>query len=69
MKLYAPEYYKKFRCIADRCEHSCCNGWEIDIDSATLARYKTLCLEHNGQHLNVGDSALRALRGRKMPSS
>ena len=40
MKLYAPKYYGEFRCIADRCEHSCCIGWEIDIDEETLARYK-----------------------------
>lgn len=42
MKLYAPTYYKKFKCIADRCEHSCCIGWEIDIDQDTLAKYKSL---------------------------
>lgn len=42
MKLYAPAYYKRFQCIADRCEHSCCVGWEIDIDRDTLKRYKTL---------------------------
>lgn len=42
MKLYAPKYYKKFKCIAHKCEHSCCVGWEIDIDSATLERYKNL---------------------------
>ncbi len=42
MKLYAPRYYKNFRCIADRCEHSCCIGWEIDIDSDTVAKYKDL---------------------------
>ncbi len=42
MKLYAPEYYKKFICIADKCEHSCCIGWEIDIDDDTLERYKAL---------------------------
>lgn len=42
MKLYAPTYYKKFKCIADRCEHSCCIGWEIDIDADTLAKYKLL---------------------------
>ena len=42
MKLYAPKYYKKFRCIADRCEHSCCVGWEIDVDSDTLEKYKNL---------------------------
>ena len=24
IKLYAPKYYKNFKCIADKCEHSCC---------------------------------------------
>ncbi len=42
MKLYAPTYYKNFRCIADRCEHSCCIGWEIDIDKDTLQKYEKL---------------------------
>lgn len=42
MKLYAPSYYKKFKCIADKCDHSCCVGWEIDIDSDTHEKYKSL---------------------------
>jgi lysine-N-methylase len=42
MKLYAPKYYRRFRCIADRCEHSCCIGWEIDIDEVTLQKYNRL---------------------------
>ncbi len=42
MKLYAPEYYKDFKCIADRCKHSCCVGWEIDVDENTLEKYKSL---------------------------
>ena len=42
MKLYAPKYYKSFKCIADRCEHSCCIGWEIDVDRETLEKYKRL---------------------------
>ena len=42
MKLYAPSYYKKFKCIADKCEHSCCVGWEIDIDQDTYEKYKSL---------------------------
>lgn len=40
MKLYAPSYYKKFKCIADECDHSCCVGWEIDVDPETLEKYK-----------------------------
>ena len=42
MKLYAPRYYKDFKCIAGECTHSCCIGWEIDIDKSTLKKYKAL---------------------------
>ena len=42
MKLYAPKYYKSFKCIADRCEHSCCIGWEICVDGETLEKYESL---------------------------
>lgn len=41
MKEFAPKIYKDFRCIADECRHSCCVGWEIDIDKDTLAFYRT----------------------------
>lgn len=41
-KLSAPAYYQKFSCIADRCRHSCCIGWEIDVDRKTLKKYKRL---------------------------
>ncbi|MEE3467519.1 MAG: flagellin lysine-N-methylase [Eubacterium sp.] len=34
-----PAYYENFRCIADRCEDTCCAGWEIDIDDATYEAY------------------------------
>ena len=34
-----PDYYNKFKCIANRCRHSCCIGWEIDIDDSTLQKY------------------------------
>ena len=42
MELYAPKYYKDFKCIADKCKNSCCIGWEIDIDKETLNKYKNL---------------------------
>lgn len=35
-------YYDKFTCIAGRCKHSCCIGWEIDIDSDTMEIYSSL---------------------------
>lgn len=34
-----PNYYKNFKCIAAECRHSCCKGWEIDIDEESHRRY------------------------------
>ena len=42
MKLIAPDYYTKFQCIADRCRHSCCIGWVIDVDADTLEYYHSV---------------------------
>ena len=42
MILYAPGYYSDFSCIAGRCRHSCCIGWEIDIDEKSMKKYGTL---------------------------
>ena len=62
MKLIAPEYYTKFHCIADKCRHSCCVGWEIEIDPDKLVYYRSI----------EGELALackRALRKRMMRRS
>lgn len=37
-----PNYYDKFKCIADKCKHNCCIGWEIDIDEDTMKLYNSL---------------------------
>ena len=42
MKIFAPKYYTEFSCIADRCRHSCCIGWEIDIDADTAEKYRRM---------------------------
>ncbi len=42
MKEAVPNYYHKFQCIADRCKHNCCIGWEIDIDEETMQLYQAL---------------------------
>lgn len=42
MKLIAPERYLDFRCIAGECSHSCCIGWEIDIDPESLLRFQQI---------------------------
>ena len=40
MKIYAPDYYTEFHCIADKCRHTCCAGWEVSIDEESLARFR-----------------------------
>ncbi len=41
MKIYAPRYYKEFRCIADKCTHSCCIGWRIELSDDACRKYKS----------------------------
>ena len=31
-----PDYYKEFQCIADKCEDTCCAGWQIVVDKKSL---------------------------------
>lgn len=50
-----PLYIKNFKCIADACRHSCCIGWEIDIDEVTLAKYKA-CDTERGTRICEGVS-------------
>ncbi len=40
MCVYVPAYFKFFRCKAGKCAHSCCVGWEIDVDEETFQLYK-----------------------------
>ena len=42
MKTYVPNYYKSFKCIADKCKHNCCISWEIDIDEDTYEYYQSI---------------------------
>ena len=37
-----PDYYPQFHCIADRCRHNCCIGWEIDVDEESLDAYRKI---------------------------
>lgn len=42
MKRVYPEYYPVFQCLADRCVHNCCIGWEVDIDYSSMRRYQRM---------------------------
>ena len=41
-RLFAPRYYVDFECIKGDCRHSCCIGWEIDVDAVAMSRYSSL---------------------------
>lgn len=57
MNIIVPSYYKYFNCIANKCTHNCCIGWEIDIDDITLSKYKEL------KDYNIGFSRKISLEG------
>ena len=42
MKETTIRFMRDFRCIADQCRHSCCIGWEIDIDPDSLKRFQNV---------------------------
>lgn len=42
MKLRVPKYFKDFKCIADKCEDTCCAGWLIVIDDEMYQRYQNV---------------------------
>ena len=46
MQYTYPDYYKKFKCIADKCQDTCCAGWQIVIDDDSLKKYKAVKEEH-----------------------
>lgn len=42
MNIYVPDYFKKFKCIADKCPDTCCAGWEVYVDPEKADYYKTV---------------------------
>ena len=63
MRLISPDYYPQFRCIADKCRHSCCIGWEIDIDASAREAYRRVPGDF-GARLNaaIEDSEVSSFR-------
>ncbi len=60
-----PDFYDKFKCIADKCTDNCCIGWEIDIDTDSLNKYSSLnsdfgqCLKSKITTADDGSSCFR----------
>ena len=38
-RIFVPDYFCKFSCIADKCRDNCCIGWGVYPDEATLDKY------------------------------
>ena len=41
MLVRVPDYFDRFACWAGDCPHSCCIGWEVEIDGETARRYQS----------------------------
>lgn len=48
MKELYPDYYSKFKCIANKCPDSCCQDWDVVVDEESESFY-------NGVKGNFGD--------------
>lgn len=42
MEITKPSYYDAFRCIASACPDSCCKEWDVQVDEASAAYYRSL---------------------------
>lgn len=55
MKVYVPDYYKEFQCIADRCKHTCCKSWEVEIDEESRKKYRAY--PNIEKHIEASDNS------------
>ena len=42
MKIFKPDYFDAFRCIAGACPDSCCKEWVVQVDDVSAAYYRSL---------------------------
>ena len=42
MLIAKPDYFDRFRCIAGDCPDSCCKEWDVQVDEASAAVYRSL---------------------------
>jgi lysine-N-methylase len=59
MKVYHPQYYKKFICDVNECKNNCCSrGWAIAVDPSTYEKYMAV----EGDFKNKFDGKLVPLK-------
>ncbi|HVV82217.1 MAG TPA: flagellin lysine-N-methylase, partial [Kofleriaceae bacterium] len=39
-RVFAPRYLARFRCLAEACEDTCCQGWNVSVDEHTIALWE-----------------------------
>lgn len=44
MRIYQPEYYDAFTCIAGECDFTCCQDWSITVDEYTKKKWESMQL-------------------------
>ncbi|MBE6781451.1 MAG: hypothetical protein E7540_01835 [Ruminococcaceae bacterium] len=59
MKLCYPTFYKSFVCSASECKDTCCKFWQVELDSNSKARYKSLIKDGN----DVGYALKKGISG------
>ena len=42
MLITKPDYFDRFQCIAGSCPDSCCKEWDVQVDEASAAYYRSL---------------------------
>ncbi|MBR5144044.1 MAG: flagellin lysine-N-methylase [Clostridia bacterium] len=70
MKVLFPSYYKDFSCIADKCRHSCCVGWEIDVDDDSVERFRAMDSELGREicsHISGDPASIQLCEGERCP--
>ena len=40
MKIAYHEFYRDFKCIANKCPDSCCKEWDVVVDDDSYLKYK-----------------------------
>ena len=67
MKIITPDYYKDFKCIANRCTHNCCTGWDIEIDADSVEIYENFEKIKENIYIEEGSAYFKAKEDGRCP--
>ena len=69
MLITKPDYFDRFRCIADSCPDSCCKEWDVQVDESSADFYRSLSGPLGDRlrevlHTENGESVMTIIDGR-----